>query len=74
LYSYTGDVSKLKRDNSTRTILEAEEMVWEMESRLYESKHALWRAREASEAEKKAATDEASRVVRSMYSHEPSTK
>jgi hypothetical protein len=74
LYSRTGDVRKLKRDNSTRTMLEAEKMVLEMESRLYEAKHALQRAREASEGEKKAATDEASRVVRSMCSHESSTK
>jgi hypothetical protein len=55
-------------------MLEAEKMVLEMESRLYEAKHALRRAREASEGEKKVATDEVSRVVRSMYIHKPSTK
>jgi hypothetical protein len=68
-YSSTGDVSDLKNDGSTRVILEAEKMVLEMESRLHEAKGAIWRARIASEEEKRAGTDEASRFAGAMYSH-----
>ncbi|KAI4655403.1 hypothetical protein J4E93_000115 [Alternaria ventricosa] len=70
-YSSTGDASKLKHDNSTQTMLDTEKMVFDMEGRLYEAKMAMQKAREAGEDEKKAATDEANRIARSMYSHKP---
>jgi hypothetical protein len=68
-YSSADDVSDLKNDSSTRVMLEAEKMVLEMESRLHETKGTIWRARIASEEEKRAATDEASRFAGTMYSH-----
>ncbi|KAI4634886.1 hypothetical protein J4E83_002208 [Alternaria metachromatica] len=74
MYSSTGNASKLKHDNSTQSMLDTEKMVLDMEGRLYEAKMAMQKAREAREDEKKAATDEASKIARSMYSHEPSAK
>jgi hypothetical protein len=69
LYTNTGDVSGLGDDDSIRTILEAEKMLLKMESRLHEAKNAVSRARQAIQEESKAATDEASRIVRTMFSH-----
>jgi hypothetical protein len=66
-YSSTGDVSKLKRDNSTPQMLETEKMVLDMESRLYEAKRTMLRAREATEGAKQATTEEASRIAQAMY-------
>ncbi|KAI4955215.1 hypothetical protein J4E91_001073 [Alternaria rosae] len=74
MYSSTSNTIKLKHDNSTQTMLDAEKMVLDMESRLYEAKMAMQRAREAGEDEKKAATDGANRIARSMYNHEPFAK
>ncbi|KAI4959852.1 hypothetical protein J4E86_003577 [Alternaria arbusti] len=74
MYSSTSNASKLKHDNSTQSMLDTEKMVLDMESRLYEAKMALQRAREAGEDEKKAAMNEANRIARSMCSHEPSAK
>jgi hypothetical protein len=66
MYTSTGDVGKLKHDNSMRQMLETEKMVLDMESRLHEAKNAMLKAREAGEGEK-AATEEASRVAQAMY-------
>ncbi|KAI4633139.1 hypothetical protein J4E80_000502 [Alternaria sp. BMP 0032] len=74
MYSSTGDASKLKHDNSTQSMLDIEKMVLDMEGRLYEANMAMQKAREAGEDEKKAATEEANRIARSMYDHEPSEK
>lgn len=74
MYSSTSNTSKLKHDNSAQTMLDAEKMVLNMESRLYEAKKAMQRAREAGEDEKKAATDEANRIAQSIYNHEPFAK
>ncbi|KAI4705408.1 hypothetical protein J4E81_000290 [Alternaria sp. BMP 2799] len=73
MYSSTGNASKLKHDNSTQSMLDTEKMVLDMEGRLYEAKMAMQKARVAGEDEKKAATEEANRIARSMYSHQPST-
>ena len=55
-------------------MLDTEKMVLDMEGRLYEAKMAMQKARVAGEDEKKAATEEANRIARSMYSHEQSAK
>ncbi|KAK1910231.1 hypothetical protein P3342_006504 [Pyrenophora teres f. teres] len=66
MYPQNGDASKLRKDDSSAEMLEAEKMVLAMECRLKEAKAALWTARSADEEEKLNAVHEATRFVRAL--------
>ncbi|KAJ5062165.1 hypothetical protein PSV09DRAFT_2180847 [Bipolaris maydis] len=61
------ELSKLREDNSSPEMLNAEKKVLEMESRLEKAKAALRSARDASGVEKQHAMREAGKAVEEMY-------